>query len=420
MVAVKDRTAAVSMRILAADDDPAFRRFLENTISARPPHELELVADGPQALARALAHPRPDIVVLDWMMPRLDGTQVCRLLRDRPEAPYLMVVTGRRRREEVLACLNAGADDVLTKPVAPDLLVARIALAERHRTARGTASGHLREALLEASRQGDGELVIRSRDVSARVFFHAGAIAWADVSSGAKSLLHDLMARGHLDTEMARSALEECRDTGASLIDVIVDWSIVDRDELSRCVAEWMRATLAIIVELPEARSLFLPQKRPYSGVLLYPTEEILPPIEITHPPTPPAGQPPSLIPASDWEQSFVRAPERRPHLEEILDRGMRMDGILGMTAFGRLSGYCFDRRGAEINPDVAWAQIQALNAIMRVEPVFDSVVCTSDRYHFVHLVPGEEDALVYALVNATEVQLAMARVQLRRAVQGG
>lgn len=411
------------MHILAADDDHAFRRFLKATIGDRTAHVLELVPDGKQALVRALSEPRPDVVMLDWMMPQLDGTQVCRLLRARADPPYLMVVTSRGRREEVLSCLHAGADDVLTKPVPPDVLIARVDVAERRRRVDAAHSGHVREAIQHAVAQGDGELVVRSGQVTARVFVHAGAIAWADVSSGCASLLHGLIAEGCLDAEVAREAVEECRRAGVSLVEVMVAWEVFDRGRMRARVAEWLRVTLLHIVALPAARTLFLPQRRRYSGALLYALDELLPAsgpeLQLGELPCslPPPDQP-SLIPGQAFEHAFASSPEPRPELEVLLDRCMQLDGMLGLTAFGRLSGYCLSRRGVAINPDVAWAQIQTLNNLMRNEPVEDSIVCTGQRYHVVRLVPGTDDVFLYALVDASRVRLAMVRLQLQDALR--
>jgi two-component system response regulator MprA len=80
--------------------------------------------DGEEALIKAQAE-RPDLVVLDWLMPKLDGIEVARLLRETDDVPILML-TARDAVEQRVEGLNSGADDYLVKPFAPDELLARI------------------------------------------------------------------------------------------------------------------------------------------------------------------------------------------------------------------------------------------------------------------------------------------------------
>jgi len=104
------------MRILIADDDPISRRLLERTL-VRLGHEVEAVNDGPDAVTALLQPDGPRMAILDWMMPGADGTVVCRVVRQR-EGPYVYIIllTSRDRREDVVAGLDSGADDFLIKP----------------------------------------------------------------------------------------------------------------------------------------------------------------------------------------------------------------------------------------------------------------------------------------------------------------
>lgn len=119
------------MRILIADDDPASRRFLEYTLT-RLGHEVESTADGPEAIAALLRADAPRIAIIDWEMPGADGLVVCRVARHKEE-PYVYVIllTARNRREDMLLGLAAGADDFLSKPVDLGELQARLRSGER-------------------------------------------------------------------------------------------------------------------------------------------------------------------------------------------------------------------------------------------------------------------------------------------------
>ncbi len=118
-------------RLLVADDDEDIRAYLEITLSLAG-YDVVLARDGVEAMELALASP-PDLVVLDIMMPRMDGLEVLRRLREDVRTSHLpvLLVTARVQREDTLEGLAAGADDYVTKPFDPDVLIARIEAALR-------------------------------------------------------------------------------------------------------------------------------------------------------------------------------------------------------------------------------------------------------------------------------------------------
>ena len=120
------------MRILIAEDDLASRRLLEQSL-ARWGYETLVFGDGLAALAALQAPGAPRVAVLDWMMPGMDGVDVCRTVRehDLPVQPYLLLLTGRNEPRDIVAGLRAGADDYVTKPVNRDELEARLQVASR-------------------------------------------------------------------------------------------------------------------------------------------------------------------------------------------------------------------------------------------------------------------------------------------------
>jgi two-component system KDP operon response regulator KdpE len=117
------------MKILVADDDPQLVRALRITLAA---HGYDIVAapDGAAAIALAAAS-KPDLVLLDLGMPKLDGVEVIHALRGWTQAP-IIVVSGRTGSADKVEALDAGADDYVTKPFQIDELLARLrALARR-------------------------------------------------------------------------------------------------------------------------------------------------------------------------------------------------------------------------------------------------------------------------------------------------
>ena len=112
------------MRILVVDDELAVRESLRRALALEG-HDVALAADGREALA-GIAQSAPDLVVLDVLMPELDGLEVCRRLRTAGDRTPILMLTARTEVEDRVAGLDAGADDYLGKPFALDELLARV------------------------------------------------------------------------------------------------------------------------------------------------------------------------------------------------------------------------------------------------------------------------------------------------------
>ncbi|WAP58856.1 response regulator transcription factor [Streptomyces sp. S465] len=126
-------------RVLVVDDDPTVAEVVAGYLG-RAGFAVDRAADGPGALARAAAR-RPDLVVLDLMLPGMDGLEVCRALRDQGPVPVIML-TARGDEEDRILGLEIGADDYVTKPFSPRELVLRVeSVLRRGRTGpHGSAS----------------------------------------------------------------------------------------------------------------------------------------------------------------------------------------------------------------------------------------------------------------------------------------
>jgi DNA-binding response OmpR family regulator len=115
------------MKVLIAEDELFFRCLLENTLKEWG-YEVVSVADGTAAWDVLQRPDAPKLVVLDWQMPGLDGLELCRRIRasSAPEPTYVIMLTSREGRANILAALRAGADDYVTKPFDREELQVRL------------------------------------------------------------------------------------------------------------------------------------------------------------------------------------------------------------------------------------------------------------------------------------------------------
>jgi phosphoserine phosphatase RsbU/P len=115
------------MRILIADDDPTLRMML-TAVLEKCGYDVAEAADGAETWAALQQPDSPRLAILDWMMPGLEGADVCRRVRalETSRPPYLILLTARGEKKDVAEGLRAGADDYLAKPFDPLELKARV------------------------------------------------------------------------------------------------------------------------------------------------------------------------------------------------------------------------------------------------------------------------------------------------------
>jgi two-component system response regulator MprA len=124
------------VKILVVDDERAVRESLRRALELEG-YEIELAEDGAQALERLDGEPEPDAMVLDVLMPGVDGLEVSRTLRRKGSKVPILMLTARTQVDDRVEGLDAGADDYLTKPFALEELLARVRALLR-RTGDGT------------------------------------------------------------------------------------------------------------------------------------------------------------------------------------------------------------------------------------------------------------------------------------------
>ncbi|MFG3106312.1 response regulator transcription factor [Streptomyces tendae] len=165
--------APAPARILVVDDDPTVAEVVAGYLD-RAGYRVDRAGDGPAALARAAAY-RPDLVVLDLMLPGMDGLEVCRRLRGRGPVPVIML-TARGDEDDRVLGLEVGADDYVTKPFSPRELVLRVeSVLRRTRPAPAprppSAAGLTADPAARRATKGGVELALTLREFDLLVFF---------------------------------------------------------------------------------------------------------------------------------------------------------------------------------------------------------------------------------------------------------
>jgi DNA-binding response OmpR family regulator len=139
------------LKALIADDEPSARSLLQAILERIGGWEIAVVDNGDEAWSRLENDPSPCLVILDWMMPGLQGPQICRLVRESPRSglTYLILTTARGETEDLVAGLEAGADDYVAKPFDHRQLMARIRVGRRVLTLQNELNNKV-EALAQA------------------------------------------------------------------------------------------------------------------------------------------------------------------------------------------------------------------------------------------------------------------------------
>ena len=120
------------MKVLIAEDDPVSRRLLQAAL-IKWGYEVTVTSNGKEAWQALQATDAPSLLILDWLMPEMDGVEICREVRQLPalKSAYIILLTSRGSKEDIVKGLEAGADDYVTKPFDHGELRARVQVGSR-------------------------------------------------------------------------------------------------------------------------------------------------------------------------------------------------------------------------------------------------------------------------------------------------
>jgi DNA-binding response OmpR family regulator len=151
--------AASKARILVAEDDPVSRHLISTRL-AKWGYDAVITHDGAEAMAVLRGRHPPSLAILDWSMPHMDGLEICRRLREAEKMVYIIMLTARGDKENIIEGLRAGADDYLVKPFHAEELQARILVGLRVMTAQENLAQRVWDLETTASQIGSLKLQI--------------------------------------------------------------------------------------------------------------------------------------------------------------------------------------------------------------------------------------------------------------------
>ncbi|WAS91059.1 response regulator transcription factor [Nannocystis punicea] len=390
-------------RVLVADDDPVARAMLAGPLEERG-YAVSEAADGAAAWELLSEAAPPQIVLLDWVMPRISGLEVCRRLREARAPAHVVLVTARNRHADMLDGFAAGADDFLVKPLSSGEVVARVQAAERA-LALASATPGLAAALAEAHASPGGDLLLRSGAEVGRVFFHAGRVAWVHLSSETGSL-HDLLRDlPDVRADDVSAVLEECFTAGRHFADVLIEWEVVTAGELEARLRRWLAAKLQRLLGRRHEVVMFVPQQRRYSSGLTFALAELLPTfVGATEPLAPTRSVPPAI--------------EIDAEIRRCLDEAMALDGAQAAALLDSDRGRFLARRGHPLDDGLVHALTRLVHSEEVDDCVDDILVTRGPRLHLLQRTPRTGCYLFVELDRASG-SMGLARSRLQTLARG-
>lgn len=403
------------MRVLVADDDP-FSATVMQTVLRSAGHECLLARDGREAWEILRSNDAPRIVLLDWMMPEVDGLELCRRIRERAGAEYVYVaiLSVRSKQRDITLGFQAGADDFITKPYQVEEVLARLRVAER--LIRSTSGAGMARALAEARASVGGDVIVRTQHRVGRVIFSEGRIAWAHVSDEPGSLSAILAGEPTLTRDDVRAVIEECSVTGQNFADVLVEWELITRERLREVLRGWIRAKIATIAAFSLPEVIFSPEHRVATSGVLFDPEEVLP-AELFRASSLPAAQDPDALAGFDAEADGADVVglegELGDRIASSLDKALQIDGARAVAIFDLRSGQCLGARGESLDLDLVWSKLRLASQGDLQDDLEDIMISTRRRIYMFRWYTRTPRRSIFLVLDRSTATLGMARRSL-------
>jgi CheY-like chemotaxis protein len=423
------------MRILVVDDDPLNLQFLSDLLQSRG-YEVVTAQDGEHAWQIQQQPAAPQLLIVDWMLPRLSGPELCRRIRaqERDVRAYIILVTGHNPSERIHEGLASGADDFLAKPYHPKVLLSHVAVGVRQLHAGSQPSDRVRKTLADASQLGSCDVMVRGHEASGRICFQNGGVIWADLSNDRESLFERLVqesggAIGTMLSMLERYPSHHRDDSGER-----VAMGFAEFAEFRSTIRAWIRRKVSQILSLTmnDIRIVPVPGRREFPGNLELPLSEVLPdsaaPI-----PSSQSSQVRRLFstgaaaPELQWEQTFpsveagVQPPMRSFVSQLMAVRGARGAALLQLHQNGCLLrqgtlGSCSPLLGALHVVKELYVQGQGIGSLSDAAP--DLIVCSGSQTQLLQVIPCRPPIAALLVLDSATSTLAMARHQLQQCAQ--
>jgi CheY-like chemotaxis protein len=394
------------MRVLVADDDPFSVAVMEALI-VKAGHECSLARNGTEAWELLRAPDGPRIVFLDWMMPELDGIELCRRIREqtRGEYTYVVMLSSRNKQRDITLAFQSGADDFITKPYLLEEVTARLRVAERLMRSTGAAVG-LRRAIAEARESPGGDVIVRGENRVGRIIFDRGRVAWAHVSDEPGSLGAMLAGEGSITREEVRSVIEECSATGENFANVLVAWDLITRERLRAVLARWISAKITRIAAFGAPTVIFSPESRVASSGLLLDPEEVIAPELLCGPAL--AGSGLAAAPGGVLAPELGEALASR--IPRSLQEALQIEGALSVAIFDMRDGLCLGARGEPLDLDLAWSQLRLATMSDLWDGLEDIMISTRKHIYILRPYTQSPPRSIFLAIDRATTKLGMVR----------
>lgn len=415
-----DSVGKSAVRVLVADDDALNRDFLQRLLTAHG-YEALLAENGQAALQLLLQNDAPQIALLDWEMPVLDGLDLCRAIRSDIHERYVhvLMLSGVHPDEHRIQALEAGADDFLPKPYHPDVLLARLNVASRLVKRQPSSSERLLAALKEAAASGGGDVAVREGDTVGYITFCQGKVSWAYVSQDNSSFFEQLGEELKMQAGSVDSVLASCRETGTDFYHELIERGYTSEHELRRAIESWLRRKLEQIFRLSHANVLFLPADRQEEPVYTFPLESVLPQ---QLPITERTSSNSTLIAVpneqsdrkNEWERVFASGTaDESLRCSRILQAILTIPGSLGAALLDMSQNLCYGYKGLLPQVSVLLTELLLLRSLHRPGLPLELSVNQGGIYHLLVAPPFDTSLVLVLVLDSDKGLIGTARLRL-------